>query len=201
MVASVPQRGLTAPGETSVNESPKTQEFALSASDYAEFALFTWTRSRFHRRRFLATRLFMFSAGPVAVALDLATGFHPSLYADAGGVPGLIALAIISGGLIGGLAWSVQPALIRWSARRRFHDGSFAGYMKPQTVALSETGLHVQGGTGDSLITWDAVSEVASAGHAIYFFVSSMQAIIVPRRAFTDDRAEQNFVETALSFR
>jgi hypothetical protein len=179
----------------------ETNEFALSASDYGEFAVFAWTRSRFHRRGYLTTRLFMFSAGPVAVAADLAIGFHPNLYADAGGIPGLIGLAIISGGLIGGLAWLIQPAIMRWSARRRFHDGSFAAYTKPQTVALSEAGLHVQGGAGDSLITWDAVSEIASAAHAVYFFISSMQAVIIPHRAFADHRAEQNFLAAALSLR
>lgn len=181
--------------------SLETNGFTLSANDYADFAVFAWTQSRFHRGRYLATRLFMFSAGPVAIALDLATGVHPNLYADAGGIPGLVTLAIISGGVIGGLAWIVQPAIIRRSARRRFQDGSFAAYMKPQTVALSANGLHVKGGTGDSTISWAAVSEIASASDAIYFVISSMQAIIVPHRAFSDAQAQQNFVTTALSLR
>jgi hypothetical protein len=184
-----------------VKPSLETNGFTLSANDYADFAVFAWTQSRFHRGRYLATRLFMFSAGPVAIALDLATGVHPNLYADAGGIPGLVTLAIISGGVIGGLAWIVQPAIIRRSARRRFQDGSFAAYMKPQTVALSANGLHVKGGTGDSTISWAAVSEIASASDAIYFFISSMQAIIVPHRAFSDAQAQQNFVTTALSLR
>ena len=178
----------------------ETNEFLLTPDDYADFAVFTWTRSRFHRRRYLVTRLFMFSAGPVAVALDLAIGFHPNLYAEAGGVSGLIGVAILSGVLIGGLAWLVQPAILRRSARRRFGDGSFAAYMKPQIIAVAESGLHVHGGAGDSTIAWDAVLEIVSLPNAVYVFLSSTQAIIVPRRAFADDLAQRSFVAT-LSFR
>jgi hypothetical protein len=177
----------------------RTLEFELGIKDYAEYSVFVETRSRFREgaRRWLI----LFSIGPAAVAIDLAFGVHPRLYEDAGGIVGLITLAVVIGGALVALSWLTRPAITRRTARRRFRDGTFDAYKKPQMVEISPQGVRFAGAAGESLTPWPSVVDIAAEGDVIYFFVTSLTAYIVPRRAFSNADDFDQFLRTARQYR
>jgi YcxB-like protein len=177
----------------------RTLEFALGVEDYAEFAVYGATHSRFRQRT--ARWLVLFSVGPVAVTVDLALGIHSRLYEDAGGIPGLIALSLFIGGALVALSWLTLPVTTRLAARRRFRDGTFDAYTKPQTVEISAEGIRSTGGAGDSLTPWTSIVDIAAGRNTIYFYVTSLSAFIVPRRAFADEDAYGEFLRFSREFR
>lgn len=172
-----------------------TREFALGVDDYVAFAGFAATRSRFRRRA--GRRIALFAAGPLAVGLDLAVGFHPGLYDAAGGLPGLVALALAIGALLVALAALTDPLMIRLAARRRFRDGTFAAFTRPQTIDISTAGVRVAGGASEGLTPWTSIVDVAAGPDTVYLFVNSLSAYIVPRRAFADAAGFDTFLARA----
>jgi YcxB-like protein len=172
-----------------------TYEFALDADDYVAFAMFAATRSRFRRR--VGRLMALFAIGPLAVALDLALGIHPDLYEEAGGIPGLIVLALAIGGFLIAFGWLTDPVRIRFEARRRFRDGSFAAFTKPQMIEISAEGMRFSGGASQGLTPWSAVVAIEEGTKAAYFFVNSLSAHIVPRRAFADVASFKHFLAHA----
>ena len=169
-----------------------TREFALGIDDYAAFALFAATRSRFRRRA--ARRIALFAVGPLAVALDLVSGFHPDLYHEAGGISGLVALALAIGVFLVALSWVTDPVVIRVAARRRFRDGSFEAFIKPQVIEISAAGMRFTGGASEGLTPWSTIVAIEESARAAYFFVNSLSAHIVPGRAFADSASFDRFV-------
>jgi hypothetical protein len=173
----------------------RTGEFALTVTDYVSFTLFTANRSQFRRRtgRWLA----LFAVGPLAVAIDLAIGIHPELYLDAGGVTGLVILALCIGALLVALSVFTDPIMLRLAARRRFRDGSFAAFIMPQTIDISTAGVRFAGLAGEGLTPWSSIVAVASNEGAVYLFLNSLSAYIVKRRAFADSTAFDGFLSRA----
>jgi hypothetical protein len=177
----------------------RTVEFALDVKDYAEYSVFVETRSRFRVRA--VRRLVLFSVGPAAVAIDLAFGIHPKLYQQAGGMVGLIVVALFIGGALVLLSWLTRPTMTRFAARRRFRDGTFGAYTKPQKVEISAEGIRFTGAAGESLTPWSAVVDIAAEPNAIYFLVTSLSAYIVPRRAFSTVADFNGFLRSARQYR
>ena len=169
-----------------------TCEFALGIDDYVAFALFAATRSRFRRRA--ARRIALFAIGPLAVTLDLVGGLHPGLYREAGGILGLVALALAIGVFLVALSWVIDPLVIRVAAGRRFRDGSFGAFIKPQVIEISAAGMRFTGGASEGLTPWSTIVAIEEGAQAAYFFVNSLSAHIVPRRAFADSASFDRFV-------
>jgi YcxB-like protein len=186
-------------GAIAMRSKLTTLEFNLSIDDYAEFSVYYTLHSRFGRK--LGGWLLVSSIGPVAVLLSLALGIYPHLYEQAGGVLGLIFLAIVLSGMAVTLSWITRPFLTRFIARRRFRDGTFDAYAKPQTVEICAAGVKFSGSAGESLIPWPSIVEIGTTRQAIYFFVNSLNAYIVPRRAFSNEANYDEFVRCALGFR
>jgi YcxB-like protein len=190
---------LTQPEITASHDTlHSTLEFALSTNDYVELSVYHAMHPRFGRK--IGGWLLISSIGPVAVVLCLTFGIYPHLYGDAGGVPGLILLAIVLSGISVTLSRLTRPFLTRLIARRRFRGGTFEADGKPQTVEISAAGVRFSGSAGESLTPWPSIVEIGVTRQAVYFFVNSLNAYIVPLHAFADAASYDGFARQAVEF-
>ncbi len=90
-----------------------------------------------------------------------------------------------------------HPAMTRLAARRRFRDGTFDAYTRPQTVEVSADGVRFTGAAGESLTPWSSIVDIAVDRNTIYFFVTSLTAYIVPRSAFASADEFDEFLRNA----
>jgi hypothetical protein len=68
--------------------------------------------------------------------------------------------------------------------------------MRPKRTA----GVKFSASAGGSLTPWPSIVEIGTTRQAIYFFVNSLNAYIVPRRAFSTETNYNEFVRCALEF-
>jgi hypothetical protein len=64
-------------------------------------------------------------------------------------------------------------------------------------LEVSAEGLNVIGSWGTRLRRWHTVSRVVEHGDHAFFYLSRTEAVILPRRAFADDRELEELVDTA----
>lgn len=92
------------------------------------------------------------------------------------------------------------PHLLRWMARRRFRSAAFAKMRAPMRMELLPHGLHSVTGFADALTPWTSIIDIEAPPAAVYLFVMSSSVHIVPRHAFPDETAFDNFVAAATAF-
>jgi hypothetical protein len=69
-----------------------------------------------------------------------------------------------------------------------------------KTMKVSPEGLHLSSSSGESITRWHAVAWVIEHGAHAFFYLTEKQALIVPRRAFADERQFEDFVDTARGY-
>lgn len=180
-------------------DSHSTRPFGLTATDYAEYSVFASTRSRFSRR--LERAVLAFLIGPIAVLLDVVLGLHPDLYDKALGASGFVALAVVLGTATLTLSTLARPWIIRFSAHRRFRDGTFYAYRENQSIEICTDGVRCISGQANSFTPWSSVVAIEATRTAIYIFLNSLGALIAPRRAFGTAAEFDVFLKTARELR
>ena len=93
----------------------------------------------------------------------------------------------------------------RWSARRSVHK-TFAnvepgGKITTQRVTVSATGISVQADAGALSLAWDEVADVSVSDSYLFVFGVAEQAMVVPRRAFPDQAAFDEFLSDIKAYR
>jgi hypothetical protein len=180
------------PDETDRGQAAISVEIALSEDDYAHYAVHMATRSRFARRRYLASRVAMFTAGPVAVA---ALCVAPAAVRDAiapglpVGMVGRIVLGIVLGVISGAMGLWWRPRSIARHARRVFRTNASAAWAEPGTLRISPEGLSWRTRRATSDLSWSAVIAMECDANAIYLMQSSENAFVIPRRVFASEAA------------
>lgn len=86
---------------------------------------------------------------------------------------------------------------VRWKVNRLLRSGENRALFAERTVRLTPAEIQTQHEHGQSGCRWTAVERIEVKEDALMIFVSSMSAILVPRRAFSDQSAFDEFVETA----
>jgi len=167
-------------------------QFTISENDFADFCIFNATKSRFRRRKYLSARIGSLLLVPLAVFV-LAVTSNGSAWPS---IRHAIALALVAACFLA-LLWIVTPVTIGKAARRRFNDGTFVRLAMPRRLEISTQGIYCSGAQGESRTKWAAILEIAVTSNAIYMHLTSVQAFIVPRHAFPDDAAFDNFARKA----
>jgi hypothetical protein len=92
------------------------------------------------------------------------------------------------------------PHLLRWMARRRFRSAAFAKMRAPMRMELLPHGLHSVTGFADALTPWTSSIDIAATPAAVYLIVMSSSVHIVPRHAFPDEAAFDDFIAAATAY-
>lgn len=91
------------------------------------------------------------------------------------------------------LDWSLvaEP----WIVRRHFAKMELGG--RPGTITADDEGLKIRIGSLASSVAWEAVRRIERTNRQLFFWISGVQAVIVPRRAFGENEQEERFVPLA----
>jgi hypothetical protein len=110
---------------------------------------------------------------------------------------GRLQLLLPIGVAAGVLALICSPPMVRRRARKQY-AGIFQHRLpRQQTVVLSNEGLFVRSPDSESCYFWRGIERIdATATHA-FFYLLTIQAVIVPARAFRSEAQFSAFVEYA----
>ena len=66
---------------------------------------------------------------------------------------------------------------------------------KECTISFSDNEIKSSSETGEGKIYWDSIDRVVIDGEYIYLYLNTANAIIIPKRAFTDDKQRNEFID------
>ncbi|MCI0746764.1 MAG: YcxB family protein [Verrucomicrobia subdivision 3 bacterium] len=92
-----------------------------------------------------------------------------------------------------------------WAYRRKVRkiidamvsEGSNRGLFGRHAVSISEIDITDSGAFGQTTRVWFGVERVVGTEHYAYIYLSSLSAVIVPRRAFVSEAEFEKFIEQA----
>jgi hypothetical protein len=92
---------------------------------------------------------------------------------------------------------NVLRALTRRSVRNFLREGSNRAILGTRRLQISTVGLSKSSELIETKAKWAAVEKIDTTREYAYFYIASIEAYVVPRRAFNDDLQFQAFVELA----
>ena len=161
--------------------------YQLDVEDLVELALHNHQRSRALRRQFVIVR--------VVASIAALLVFTPLLLA-----PRIDAFPILVASFFALLIFLAPPWIRRRQRRlyrRIFGEGSNRTLLGPRLMRLTPGGLTSHSELVESTVKWPALESIETDAEYAYFYIASIQAITVPRRAFNDDLQFRSFVELA----
>jgi hypothetical protein len=152
--------------------------YTLTAEDYVRFSIYTWAHSPYFRQRRWSSRL-----GLASCVLIVGTLVNPKLWLNFASALPILLLSLVMAMLAVPLGcWSLRRSILR-----RVRDGTLRNILGPTRALIDSAGLQFSNAAGQSPITpWQAVVDVVNDLHAAYVYVTSIQAFILPCRAFPD---------------
>jgi len=102
------------------------------------------------------------------------------------------------------IAWFYYPfqyrRAIRRMMQRHYSEDNSEAVFGRRRASLTPAYFVISRRDSQTITRWQGVIEVCIQPSAIYVFVSSMQAHIIPRRAFADDSQFERFAQTAKDY-
>ena len=163
-----------------------TARFTLTGDDYEAYLhhFYRHTRAgRRHMRRLYAVgwALFLLFVGMEYDHPKFGAA-HPAYFA---------AYLILSAALMGGAYWYVikrlWPSIAQGAVRRSRQKGMFTD----TAVTVREEGLAIKTPMGEGSLDWTHVTEVAENDRYILLFTGGVNAFIIPRRGFADEKSAE----------
>ena len=168
-------------------------EYTLTAEEYAAFF-------RYHldhpprpqddlRRRawlymsFFGLLTFLFVVAYFAAVVELSLAEY---------VPGLVFLPLF---LLSVFYFFFGKGLRRWSLLRNVHHNR--PFFDPRTLEISEEALTITLPSGTFSFRWHTLERVVEQPGLAYFYISKVEAFILPKRVFAHERDFAEFVDTA----
>jgi hypothetical protein len=71
---------------------------------------------------------------------------------------------------------------------------------EPKVLQVAADGLSMSDPSGTGTTRWHAVRWIVQHPEYVFFYLTDTQAVIVPKRAFADERGFDEFVDTARSY-
>jgi hypothetical protein len=96
--------------------------------------------------------------------------------------------------------WIELPRVVRVWVRRSIALPQYDNLLQPVQLSLSDAGVTSDNASGAVVTPWQAVKAVSVVNAAIYAFIAPFQAIIIPRRAFSNAAAFNDFVAELSSY-
>lgn len=162
-------------------------EYNLIKDDYIEFNMHYIDTSRTVKRTLLIQQ---YGVGLVFLII-------PYFFSKLVGTPMTLSY-IVYGAVF--LAWILYyPRYFISVTKRRIikmidenGDSSIYGM---QSIALTETGIEQESNTGESRTSWSGIERIDETPEYIYIYIGTMNAYLVPNRAFDDDAQRAEFLK------
>ncbi len=171
-------------------------KFQRTLEDLIAFNLFHYEHSPYFRRNMLIVRILL---SLLVIFLPFAVVFlvfGKTRYFTNPAAP----IAAVIACLIGGIFFFIRyPAYRRADMvnqiRKSFREGDNEGFLGEQKFDFSPQGILYTGQISESKIKWSAINKVVQNEKYIFLYTSSINAITIPRNAFSDAKMEQEFLE------
>src|SRR5207244_2763036 len=112
-----------------------------------------------------------------------------------GEVIALIALVVA---FSGGLVWYVnRHRLAARAVRKELSKGKNSKLLETRKLAISPDGISDYSSDSAGITVWSGIEKIAVTKNHAFFYVNTASAMILPRRAFSNDLEFTNFIETA----
>ena len=165
-------------------------EYERTLEDLVEFNLFHIAHSPSLQRQILLWRVFF---ALLTVFLSLG-GIY---FLDSDGH--LTSFAYILSMIAGAAIFFIYPFLNRVSIIRRtqklLSEGDNEAVLGPQTITVSPEGLFCKTRVSESTLKWSSIVKVAEDDDYIFVYIGAVNAVIIPKEAFSTDEAEQGFLD------
>lgn len=116
---------------------------------------------------------------------------------DGGKNPGFISYlsAFVSGVAVFFIWPRIVQRGIREQTAKMLAEGKNKGIVGEQTLTLTPDYMMCVSEAGESTIKWSSVERVVTTDEYTFIYISSVNAFIVPRRAFPNNDEHQSFVQ------
>ena len=168
--------------------------YAITMEDYVAFSLYHANHSPSNRK---AKWRFMLlpSALWILSGLILASSFGWN-------ATGMATLTIIS--LISLLWLPIAPMVWQMKAKNKIKALYREGQLKERealTLYITPIGIRTETEDGESSLKWSGVKQILTTPSHIYLYVSNINALVVPRSAFTSEADCEQFLQTLRHYR
>jgi len=171
-------------------EDQITVEYERTIEDLIEFNLFHMRNSPSLRRQALVTQL---GAMLLAAIISLAMGYLLGLDKKAG--TGFLYILTL---VLSIVAFFIVPYLNRSEVingiRKATKEGDNKAILGHQTISLTPDNIFVKSPVGESKYTWASIDKIAQNDQFIFVYISSINAIVIPRKAFSTNSSLQEFM-------
>ena len=169
---------------------------SLTRRDFEDFAVFAALEGPF--ATIIAFRRIQILLLPLAAVLFLLVlGFNLDPFGE---VSLWAKWAVLALAATVAAAWICLPFAVRVWVRRGISSPQYDSLLQPVQLSLSSAGVAYDNAKGEVITPWQAIRAVTVVNAAIYAFLASFQAIIVPRRAFSDTAAFDDFIAELSSY-
>lgn len=120
----------------------------------------------------------------------------PYFFSRISGTPMLLSY-IVYGAVF--LAWILYyPKYFMAVTKRRtlkmIDEGDNSSIYGMQSITLTDKGIEQESNTGESRTAWHAIERIDETREYIYIYIGTMNAYLVPNRAFDDDAQRAEFL-------
>lgn len=176
-------------------------EYEFTESDFIEFQVFNRKRRIRQRRsantpgRTILTALIMMLVIILANFSIVLIGHLDLLAGERQREMSVAFVTLIASSLvIFGFLALIGRGFIRPTLKRRLRDGTFKSFFTKTKVEISPAGINAKSDMTETTMKWLAVIDIAANPDAIYIYLNSIQALVIPRRAFADDGVFDKFL-------
>lgn len=163
-------------------------EFERTVDDLIEFNLFHMANSSSIKRQVFTGQLFI----GVLVSISLFGIYYLQYHY-------LSTPLVIVGILCGALASVVLRLASRQSTisriRKMLNEGNNEAILGHQTISLTSEGILGKSPSSESKINWSAIDKVAQNEKFFFLYISSVNAIVIPKSCFRSHKEQQEFLE------
>jgi hypothetical protein len=166
-------------GEAPLTEIPATADFMQEIDDLVAFNSHSpFTRKQLRR---------------VWISISILLAFLLFCVLEFGRLELLVPICLV----IGMIALITSPPMIRRRARKQYAGIYQHRLPRQQTVVLSNEGLFVRTTDSESCYFWRGIERIEATATHTFFYLLTIQAIIVPARAFRSETQFRAFVDHA----
>ncbi len=108
-----------------------------------------------------------------------------------------IALAVIFGVLIVPISLGFAKTRVK-KLKKDVRNRALFGDV---TMTIAPDGIYIKGDDSESTVKWNIIQDILLSPSHIYFYFSTINAVIVPNSAFASDAEREQCVETARRYR
>ena len=114
-------------------------------------------------------------------------------------LPAIIVLALICGVLLFIAFPFGQRFLARSTTYRAIRMGRYKGILGQQTLTVTPEALITQTEMGEGKYHWTAFVHTGQTATHLFLFVNTASALIIPKRAFSDDATYQSLLSRVIT--